>query len=139
MSNFQKFDDPQLPLGIPDDKFNEKEFVEEVRVFFNEHCKSLNPVKTITSSRHKAVMARYREHGRDAIFDTLKNAGKSKFLAGQSQSGWTADFNWIFRPENFVKVYEEKYDDNQRPTGRAAGPAPAQANDRLNYTTNYRT
>jgi hypothetical protein len=39
----------------------------------------------------------------------IELAANSDFLAGQNQNSWIADFNWIMRPGNFVKVLEGKY------------------------------
>lgn len=89
------------------------EFEEIVR-FYNDTCKSLRPVKILTDKRRAAVSARLREHGREAVFNVIRAAGRSSFLAGQNTRGWTADFDWIFRPENFVKVSEGKYENMEK-------------------------
>ena len=89
------------------------EFEEIVR-FYNDTCKSLRPVQVRTGKRRAAVSARLREHGREAVFNVIRAAGRSSFLAGQNTRGWTADFDWIFRPENFVKVSEGKYENMEK-------------------------
>ena len=89
------------------------EFEEIVR-FYNDTCQSLRPVKTLTDKRREAVSARLREHGREAVFDVIRAAGRSSFLAGQNTREWTADFDWIFRPVNFVKVLEGKYENKEK-------------------------
>ena len=87
---------------------------EEIVKFYNDTCKSLRPVKTLTDKRREAVSARLREHGREAVFDVIRAAGRSSFLAGQNTREWTADFDWIFRPVNFVKVLEGKYENKEK-------------------------
>ena len=89
------------------------EFEEIVR-FYNDTCKSLRPVQVRTGKRRAAVSARLREHGREAVFNVIRAAGRSSFLAGQNTRGWTADFDWIFRPVNFVKVSEGKYENMEK-------------------------
>ena len=89
------------------------EFEEIVRSY-NDTCQSLRPVKILTDKRRAAVSARLCEHGREAVFDVIRAAGRSSFLAGQNTRGWTADFDWIFRPENFVKVLEGKYENKEK-------------------------
>ncbi len=79
--------------------------------FYNSECKSLPPVKVLTPKRKQTITARVREHGQEAVFEMLKKAGRSCFLAGQNKDGWVASFDWIFRPNNFVKVLEGNYDD----------------------------
>ena len=88
--------------------------IEEIVRFYNDTCKSLRPVKTLTDKRREAVYARLREHGREAVFDVIRAAGRSSFLAGQNTREWTADFDWIFRPVNFVKVLEGKYENKEK-------------------------
>lgn len=93
------------------EKFSDKEFLENVIKVFNEKCLGLPPLKILTPKRKEAVLARYREYGKDKVFEMLEKAGKSKFLAGQSKSGFVASFDWIFRPTNFVKTLEGIYDE----------------------------
>lgn len=83
---------------------------------YNLICKNLQPAKIITEKRRKAVQARFRQYGFDQIIKMLENASKSSFLAGQNNRGWTADLDWLFKPENFVKTLEGKYDDKLKPT-----------------------
>ena len=110
-----KSEDAELPLKISTREIPGKSDVKSVADFFNETCKSLKPVNTLTEKRTAAVSARLREYGRDAVFDTLRAASRSAFLAGQNTRGWMADFDWIFRPGNFVKVMEGKYDNKEKP------------------------
>jgi hypothetical protein len=101
---------PVSPVG--DDPVPASKIIDE----FNETCKNLHPVKIITEKRRKSINARIREHGYEAVKTMLENASKSAFLSGQNQRGWTADLDWLFKPENFVKVLEDKYSDKLKPT-----------------------
>ena len=111
------------------------EFEEIVR-FYNDTCKSLRPVKILTDKRRAAVSARLREHGRDTVFDVIRAAGRSSFLAGQNTRGWTADFDWIFRPVNFVKVLEGKYE-NKEKSQQYGTESNRQINERLAVPSHY--
>lgn len=88
-----------------------KSFLNEVVDYFNGTCKGLISVKVFTEKRKKAVLARYREHGREAIFEMMKRASDSKFLNGQGKHSFVATFDWLFRPENFIKTLEGNYDE----------------------------
>jgi hypothetical protein len=79
--------------------------------FYNTTCKSLPSITAITPKRKQAINARVREHGQEAVYEMLKKAGRSCFLSGQNKNGWVASFDWIFRPNNFVKVLEGNYED----------------------------
>lgn len=110
--------------------------IEEIVRFYNDTCKSLRPVKTLTDKRREAVYARLREHGREAVFDVIRAAGRSSFLAGQNTREWTADFDWIFRPVNFVKVLEGKYE-NKEKSQQYGTESNRQINERLVVGRNF--
>lgn len=110
--------------------------IEEIVRFYNDTCKSLRPVKILTDKRRAAVSARLREHGREAVFNVIRAAGRSSFLAGQNTRGWTADFDWIFRPENFVKVLEGKYE-NKEKSQQYGTESNRQINERLAVPSHY--
>lgn len=97
-----------------DERFNEIEFVDKVVAYFNSTCKNLNPVKSTTKNRRAAVLARYREHGKDAIRSTIDKAAASEFLSGQGSRNWVASFDWIFKPTNFVKTFEGNFDNKAK-------------------------
>ena len=85
---------------------------------FHSFCKSLPSIKILTPKRKQAIGARLREHGQEAVSEMLVKAGQSCFLAGQNKNGWVATFDWLFKPENFVKVLEGNYV-NKDPTKAA--------------------
>lgn len=120
----------------PDFEKKSNEFFERVKVFFNEECTTLRPVSILTDKRKQAINARKREHGEQAVFEMLKKAGQSAFLAGQNTRGWCADFDWLFKPTNFVKVLENKYANKEQSTSTVGG-SNATENDRISFTTNY--
>ena len=64
----------------------------------------------ISEKRKQSVRARVREHSKRAVFEVITKAGASDFLNGRNKNGWVADFDWIFRPNNFPKVLEGNYD-----------------------------
>ena len=91
-----------------------KSFREKVLIYFNEKMagKSIKPIKAITdgTKRSEYLKARVREHGRDAIFQMIDKAAGSQFLNGYNQKGFTATFDWLVLPNNFIKVLEGNYD-----------------------------
>ena len=137
-----KSEDAELPLetsgngdsGKPN--IPGKPEIEEIVKFYNDTCQSLRPVKILTDKRRAAVSARLREHGREAVFNVIRAAGRSSFLAGQNTRGWTADFDWIFRPENFVKVLEGKYE-NKEKSQQYGTESNRQINERLAVPSHY--
>lgn len=106
-----------VPKGTMSNSSEDEPTFTEIINFFKENCKALPEVKILTKKRKQSINARIKEHGQEAVFAMLKKAGQSCFLAGQNNKGWTATFDWIFKPENFVKVLEGNYDNiRQSPT-----------------------
>ena len=50
------------------------------------------------------------QYGLDAVLEAIENIKSSNFLCGGGKKGWVIDFDWFVRPNNFVKVFDGKYD-----------------------------
>ena len=70
-------------------------------------------VTTLSDSRKKAVKARIREHGKESVVHVFEIAGRSSFLNGDNDRGWMANFDWLFKPTNFVKVLDRCYSEKK--------------------------
>lgn len=87
--------------------------LQEILEYFNEVMSNAvipHPIKSINGQRRGYVLARIREHGKDDVLEVIQKASESDFLNGTNQRGWIADFNWLMKPNNFVKVLEGNYD-----------------------------
>ena len=86
--------------------------------FFNDELQrngSIIPtIRSIDGQRRSGTMARIREHGKPAFAEAVKKAAASDFLNGKNDRGWVADFDWIIKPNNFIKVLEGNYDNRQQ-------------------------
>ena len=86
--------------------------------FFNDELRrngSIIPtIRSIDGQRRSGTMARIREHGKPAFAEAVKKAAASDFLNGKNDRGWVADFDWIIKPNNFIKVLEGNYDNRQQ-------------------------
>lgn len=80
--------------------------------YFNSKLPSngMPQVRIITPKRKAAILAREKEHGKNAIIQVIDNATESPFLNGDNNRGFVASFDWIFRPNNFPKVLEGNYE-----------------------------
>ena len=58
------------------------------------------------------LQARIKEYGIDAIISAIESINNSSFLRGQNRKGWTITFDWLIKPNNFIKVLEGNYKDN---------------------------
>ncbi len=98
------------------DKDKDKEEEEEKKIDYefvveNYHslCPKMNKVVVINELRKGFINARVGEYGMEKVISVLRIAGESEFLNGENEKRWKADFEWILRPTNFVKIMEGKY------------------------------
>jgi predicted phage replisome organizer len=74
---------------------------------------NLNLSKLITiksnSNRFKLLQARIKEVGIDKVIETINSINNSSFLKGQNNKGWVITFDWLIKPNNFIKVLEGNY------------------------------
>ena len=75
--------------------------------------KGIQPISRFTDKRKQSVKARMREYGKRALMEVIQKAATSDFLNGKNNRGWTADFDWLFRPNNFPKVLEGNYENRE--------------------------
>ena len=63
------------------------------------------------TNRYKLLQSRLIEYGLNDVLKAIQRIRKSKFLMYGSDT-WRIDFEWFVKPNNFIKVLEGKYDDN---------------------------
>lgn len=66
-------------------------------------------VSRMTDSRRAAVRARIAECGPDSVTAVFDAIAASPFLCGANDRNWRADFDWVFKPRNYVKILENNY------------------------------
>lgn len=81
---------------------------------YHQNCPELPKVKVMSEERKKAVRARVKQYGRDAVVQMLTNASLSPHLKGENRDNWTATFDWLFTSKNFIKVLEGNYLDRKK-------------------------
>ena len=62
--------------------------------------------------RGNLLRKRIREYGVEDVVKAVEKVGKSSFLMGNNDKGWSATFDWFIKPNNFPKVLGGNYDDN---------------------------
>jgi len=72
-------------------------------------CPKLNKVVVINDLRKGFINSRVAEFGLNKVIEVIRMAGDSDFLNGKNDKAWKADFEWILRPQNFIKIMEGKY------------------------------
>lgn len=81
--------------------------------FFNTTVKGsrIPQIIKFNNQRKSALLARCKDYGKEALAVVIRNCVASAFLNGDNATGFTADFDWIFRPRNFLKILEGKFAD----------------------------
>ena len=72
--------------------------------------RDLPKVVKLTPARRKQIQARIREYNADDWSTALSAIYRSKFLCGENDRGWKADFDFLLQPKSFVKLIEGAYD-----------------------------
>ena len=115
--NIKDSSDGDAPDEQPQENSKSEIDFSQLETFFNETMVKSDAVipkiQKLTDKRKTVVRARCREYGKEAIMQVILNASKSSFLNGGGSQGFKADFDWLFRPNNFPKVLEGNYNDNK--------------------------
>jgi hypothetical protein len=88
----------------------------------------------LTEKRSRALTARLKRDGLDAIRQAIERIPKSSFLLGtKPSSDWRADIEFLLRPDSVTKILEGKYDDRPtQPTGHSGDGLVVALRRRLN-------
>lgn len=110
----------ESPLPPPSEPPSEKIPFQEIADMWNSTCPNLSKVERITDKRKRKIPIRVKEMGgwekaRPMLEEIFRKVSQSNFLNGDSKSGWTCSFDWIFENgTNWVNIHEGRYD-NARP------------------------
>ncbi|AUN25422.1 hypothetical protein RSJ21_09230 [Clostridium botulinum] len=109
-------------IDIEEDKDNTTEVVSSNKLQpIVDKWNSLNLNKLIAINkgtiRYKLLNARIKEYGIDNILKAIENIETRPFLKGQNKKGWTITFDWLVKPNNFIKVLEGNYTDKEGVNG----------------------
>ena len=110
-----KQNDSGSPDQDPDDRPTDHRLTDYKKVFdlFKRECPSLNTVVRISDKRKGILNEFAKAFTAEEITLGFRKAEKSKFLRGEvSDNGkpFRFVFEWFFKPENFNKVCEGRYD-----------------------------
>lgn len=67
----------------------------------------------MTEKRKKAVYVILKSYSSKEIAEVIEKAARSSFLNGANERKWTANFDFVFRSEQFTKILEGSYDDDK--------------------------
>jgi len=72
--------------------------------------KAINP----NTNRYKMLKARIKEYSFPEVVQAMQSIDNSTFLKGQNKRNWTITFDWFVKPNNFLKVLEGNYIDENK-------------------------
>lgn len=79
---------------------------------YNDICVSLPKVKSVTPKRKEAITKLIRlGYTIEDLKDIFYKAESSTFLKGENKNNWSANFDWLLKEENAIKVSEGTYAD----------------------------
>lgn len=90
-----------------------------------------------TSKRYKGLVARIKEYGSDTVIEAMEHIRNSDFLRGKNKNGWTVTFDWFILPNNFPKVLDGNYDNQQGPQQRTGDAKLDRLYNRVNEVDNW--
>ena len=112
---------PPLPPPPAEDEEEEppspKNDCQQVVDLYNSICKSLPSVREVSEARKRTIKARVKKYGIDKIRTVFETAEASAFLRGETKD-WKANFDWLMKEANMVKVLEGNYADSTYSKGR---------------------
>ena len=83
---------------------------QEIIDLYHSICVSYPKLRGLTESRKKHINARWKEYKDIEVFRELfEKTENSSFLKGESKDGWKANFDWLMKPDKFIKVLENSY------------------------------
>ena len=86
---------------------------QEIVNAYNETCVSLPSIKKLSDKRKNKIKARLKSFSIDDFNKLFKKVQESKFLTGDNDKGWRANFDWLIEESNMLKVLEGYYEDRK--------------------------
>lgn len=105
----------------PNIKDNNKEDIKEIDIgsnqfdydwvvdLYHSHCQTAPKIKKLTEERKRKLKTLFAGFSKNEIEDAFKMAGQSSFLRGENSSGWVANFDFLIKKGNLLKVLEGNY------------------------------
>lgn len=112
----KSFDESSDVVALEREREEEEEREEELditKVIEKWNSLNLNKLVSIKNNRLKALKARIKEFSKEDILKAIENIKESSFLQGKNDRSWTITFDWLLKPNNFVKVLENNYKDKE--------------------------
>ena len=87
---------------------------DKIKEYFNTYCTGFSAIREMTDARKKTIKSFLKNHSESDLYMLFDTAQKSDFLTGNNTNGWTANFDWIIKPANAVKILEGNYNNRAK-------------------------
>jgi len=81
----------------------------EIISLYHAKCPKMPRVELIHEARKTAIKNRFTDFNMQGFQTMFSNAGESSFLNGDNDRNWIANFDWLLKPVNFIKVLEGNF------------------------------
>jgi len=85
-----------------------KNNINEVKELWNATMN--NKVRALTDKRIKQIKGLLKDYTIDEIKSVFEKVAKIPFMQGKNDRKWVADFNYVLRPDKFIKILEGGWD-----------------------------
>lgn len=99
---------PEPPKSPP--RQSKEPELHQLAEIWNQNCGKLPKVKITSNGRLKRCRARWGDRTREQWVEIVRRIAASEFCTGKNDRGWMADFDFLLKPDTWVKVVEGKYD-----------------------------
>jgi len=83
---------------------------DEIKDYFNTVCVSYPKIISLSDKRKTALKGLINTYSVEKVKEVFDKAEKSDFMKGTNDRKWSATFDWIINPTNFLKVLEGNFD-----------------------------
>lgn len=90
---------------------------QQIADMYNETCVSFPRLTKLSDARKKAIKARLNKYSLEDFQRLFEIAESSSFLKGQNSRNWSANFDWMMKDANFVKILDGNYQDRNNTAG----------------------
>jgi uncharacterized protein YdaU (DUF1376 family) len=109
---------------------------EYIKDHYNKHRNLMPKIIELTNTRKQAINARVKDYGFEMVCNVIKMAGEREFMSGNNDRGWVANFDWIMKPTNFIKILEGNYQNKSSP--KPPQPYVDEATGRVVYPEGFK-
>lgn len=94
-----------LKKNLKEDKVDFQKIID----MYHDICISFPRVIKLSEARKKTIKARLKDYTIDDFEEMFRKAEDSDFLKGKNDRNWSANFDWMLKESNMVKILEGNY------------------------------